>query len=95
MDLQLQRSMESRLTGLKEFVGYYKDDADERLRKLEKKSADKFLERIAHILGKDGMSVPEGYDRFKLSEVSERADDWETRKAAMELREEIDRRLRA
>ena len=73
----------------------YKVDVDWRLRKLEKESADKFLERIAHILGKDGMSVPEGYDRFKLAEVSERADDWETRKAAMELIGKIEKRLRA
>ena len=80
------------MTRLEDFVG----EIDERLRKLEKESADKFvLERIAHILGKDGMSVPEGYDRFKLAEVSERADDWETRKAAMELIGKIEKRLRA
>ena len=86
--------MESRLTRLEEFVRDYKADVDWRLRKLEKESADKFLEQIVHILRKDETSVPEFLDKIKLRELSESVHE-ATRKAAMELREEIDRRLRA
>jgi archaellum biogenesis protein FlaJ (TadC family) len=85
--------MESRLTTLEGFVRDYAEDINWRLRRLEKESADKFLERIANILT-FRESVPEIHDRFKLAELSESVHE-ATRKAAMELREEIDRRLRA
>jgi hypothetical protein len=86
--------MESRLARLEEFVRDYTADVGLRLQRLEKESADKFLERIAHMLWTDETIVPEIRDRMKLAELSTSVHE-ATRNSAVELRDEIHRRLRA
>ena len=65
---------------------------DLRLRKLEVIAARTFLERIINLLKSDATIVPEFRDKIGLVELSESIHE-DTRNTALELREEIARRL--